>query len=263
LTEHGLDKAFSADYKKRTLISCYDSVLPLNAYHDSFVGLQASRFLESVSDEYPWHYFVNFVGPHNPWDAPAEYSSGYEAAKMPAARAIHDSLVGKPEAQVNRQREQGQGLTPEKLACIMRQYAAMITLIDGFIGRFLKTLEKRGLLDKTVVIYCADHGELMGDRGMFFKDLYYEAALRVPIILAGPGIEARGTSRALVHLFDLAPTCLELGNAPPLSKMHAKSLMPILSGRESEIHPWQISELQNSRMLFDGRYKFVENDGDL
>ncbi|MCX7015710.1 MAG: sulfatase-like hydrolase/transferase, partial [Candidatus Sumerlaeota bacterium] len=191
LAERGLAEAFQQDYARRSHELCADdSVLPLDAFHDAFIGERACEFLETIPAEAPWHYFVSFVGPHNPWDAPKEYSARYNVEKMPAERAIRDSLDGKPLRQKQRQALHDRRLDTSLLRRIWRQYAGAITLIDDYVGRFVDILRRRGLLENTVVFYTSDHGEMMGDRGMFAKSLYYEATLRVPLIAAGPGVSA-------------------------------------------------------------------------
>jgi choline-sulfatase len=265
LVKHGLAEKFHEDYaSRRPIWVSGDSVLPLHAYHDDFVGRTAVRFLEKVSDESPWHYFVSFVGPHNPWDAPKEYSRIYDLGDMPVNNAIKDPMASAPQDHTQRQEKQrSQDLTDDALAGAMLQYAGMITLVDDYVGRFIDTLRERGMLDNTVIIYCADHGEMMGDHGLFGKSVYFESAVRIPLLVAGPSVAAKGEDDSLVSLSDLAPTILELAGVDPVSPMESSSLVPLLRGEPPDFRDHQISELHNSRMLFDGRYKFIENDGDL
>ena len=259
LVKEGLFEKFSHDYNvaRKEYPRRYgaDSVLPLEAYEDAFVGNHACRFLETVSDESPWHYFVSFVGPHNPWDAPKEYADKYRNAKMP--EAIADSPENKSE-KFARVAARHKDMTRDDLVNSMRHYAGMITLIDDYVGGMLDMLEKRGMRENTVIIYCSDHGEMMGDHGLFFKSWFYEASVRVPLLVSGPGVKARGTSDALVELHDLAPTCLEMAQAEALGAMTAKSLVPLLRGENESTRDCQISEMRGSRMVFDGRYKMIE-----
>jgi len=265
LKEKGLAKRFDDDYNRTRSSAWYsaDSVLPLEAYHDYFVGIKGCEFLENVDDESPWHYFVSYVGPHNPWDAPHEYSRRFDPKDMPVEKAIEDDCSGKPEFVRNRHEKASRGLTAERLAGAWQQYSAMINLIDDFMGRFVEILKDRGMLENTVIIYCSDHGEMMGDHGMFYKSVFYEGALRVPLVMAGPGIKAQGTSDALVELADMAPTILELAGVPPEFPMDARSAVPVLKGEEPKFRQRQISEVGCSKMLFDGRYKYTDNSRDL
>jgi arylsulfatase len=262
LAKHNLGKIFEQDYVTRNANpGGRDSVLPLHAYHDDFIGRNACRFLENVDEETPWHYFVSFVGPHDPWDAPQKYAEQYDAGKMPADQAIADTMEGKPERYQARA-EGSEGLLGRTLAGIMAQYAGMISIIDDYVGRFEGILKERGILDNTVVIYCSDHGEMMGDHGMFGKQTYYESPLRVPLVLAGPGVRKGGNCDALVHLADMAPTILEMAGVEHPLPMQARSLCPLLRGDSDSVYDFQFSELAESRMIFDGRFKYVQHDDD-
>lgn len=264
LSENGLLETFVDDYSMRSEKPvCYpaDSALPLHAYHDDFIGRNACEFLEQVSEENSWHYFVSFVGPHDPFDAPTEYADRYRDAAMPGR--IEDLLDNKPYYHTERSKAEWEGATPAGLADCMRQYSGMVTLVDDYIGRFLEILDRRGMLDNTVVIYCSDHGEMLGDHGFFRKAVYYESALRVPLIIAGAGVEQIGRTDALVELNDLTATCLDLAGVQPREELSSRSLMPVLSGETGEHREYQISELLDTRMICDGRYKYMQRPGDL
>ena len=263
LVENGLAKIFYEDYESRRQIwSSGDSALPLHAYHDDFVGRNACRFLQTVTDETPWHYFVSFVGPHNPWDAPKEYSSRYRPEDMPAERAIQDQMEDKPQIHRARHDEHSRDLTRERLASAMLHYSGMVSLIDDYVGSFVGILKERGLYRDTVIIYSSDHGEMMGDHGMFAKSTYFEQALRIPLLIAGPAIKTREPTDALVQLSDLAPTILELAGLGCPGNPQGQSLVPVLRGEAENARECQVSELADSRMLFDGRYKLAEHDND-
>jgi len=171
-------------------------------------------------------------------------------------------MQDKPEIYRARHDEHSRDLTRERLAAAMLHYSGMVTLIDDYVGRFAAILRERGLWDNTVIIYSSDHGEMMGDHGMFTKSIYFEQALRIPLLIAGPGIRPRGPTDALVQLSDLAPTILELAGLGCPGNMQSQSLVPILRGEADKARESQVSELADSRMLFDGRYKFVDHDND-
>ncbi len=270
LAEQGLFERFCDDYAHRGEEPVYyagDSALPAEAFHDEWIARTACDFLRDVPEENPWHYFVSFVGPHDPWDSPSEYMDPYRDAEVPGA--IEDPMDDKPEWHRTRAERMIDGMTARDLAEVQRQYSGMVSLIDTWIGRMVSVLKSRGMYENTVIIYCADHGELLGDHGLFQKKSYYESSVRVPVIVAGPGVEARGDCEALIEMFDLAPTILELGGADPLPDMTAQSLMPVLRGEADKHREYQISELDgtpgspDSRMVFDGRYKLIERRGDL
>jgi choline-sulfatase len=136
-------------------------------------------------------------------------------------------------------------------------------VIDDQLCRMLNVLEERGMADNTSVVYTSDHGEMLGDHGLYTKGVAYEAALRVPLIVAGPGIEGGEISDALVELIDLNPTVCELAGLPPQQNIDARSFVPVLHG-ETEAHRTEaVSALRHLRCIRTGRYKLIQNYNDV
>jgi arylsulfatase len=108
----------------------------------------------------------------------------------------------------------------------------MCDLIDVQVGRMLDALESSGQRDNTVVIFTSDHGEMLGDHGLYIKGPFvYDPAIQVPLIISWPGHIAGGRRCAdLVELDDLAPTILDFAGLPRHPGMQARSLWPILNG---------------------------------
>lgn len=229
---------------------------------DVLTGNLACDFLREVDDEAPWHLFVSFPGPHNPWDPPKEEVDALGEKEYPPTPS--DPMVEKPDWICKRAQKEGDGLTPERLTNTKRHYDAAIQVIDKQIGCILDLLEQRGLAENTVVIFTADHGELMGEHQMFAKANMYEGALRIPLLVHLPGMETGSESRELATLMDLAPTILELCDVNYNKEdMDARSLLPVLAGEHVPLREVQHSELFHSHMVFDGRYKWIRNFNDL
>ncbi|MGC9346591.1 MAG: sulfatase family protein, partial [Anaerolineae bacterium] len=258
LQERGLYQAFHEDYAARAAggwvkDAARDSVLPTDAFEDAYIGRRAAEWIETIPDDFPWHYFVSFVGPHNPFDPPTEYAERYRDAPMPPA--IDDTMEGKPGAVKKKTR----GLTPEQVAVTRRQYCAAIELIDDQIGRMIEALEARGMLDNTYIVYSADHGEMLGDHGLYTKSVPYEAALRVPLLIAGPGIEGGRVSDALVELIDVNPTICDLAGLPTQSGIDARSLASILRAQSTAHRTETVSAIRHFRCIRTERYKYIQN----
>lgn len=262
----GVLDSFVADYdfrhEKAPVWYADQSSLCVEDYHDSYIGRKACDFLEDVSDESPWHLFVSFVGPHDPWDAPAEYLKMFNSKSFPDS--IKDTMEEKPEWVKKKSSKMSKGLSEEDLLKVKCNYAAMIKLIDDWTGRILSILEKRGLKDNTVIIFCADHGEMMGDHGLFQKSVMYEGALRIPLLISHPQFKASKADDSLVELIDLCPTILDIaGIGFNRDVLDGKSLLQVLKGGTEPHKEYQLSELQNTRMIFDGKYKFIQNYNDI
>ena len=261
LQERGLLQAFHEDYRARSAAgwvnASHDSVLPTDAFEDAYIGRRAAEWIESVPDDFPWHYFVSFVGPHDPFDPPAEYGDRYRNAEMP--EAVQDDMSGKPGWVKGRVR----GLQPQEVAVTRRQYCAAIELIDDQVGAMLDALERRGIADNTIIVYSSDHGEMLGDHGLYTKSLAYEAALRVPLIAAGPGIQNSTTSDAPVELIDVNPTLCELSGLPLQEGIDARSFAPVLRGEIDGHRTETVSAIRQFRCIRTASHKLIQNYNDI
>ena len=278
LKAKGLLDRFVSDYRHRadeaTVWHARRSVLNAEDYHDSYIGRMACEFLSRVDKESPWHAFVSFVGPHDPWDAPDEYAAVYEETRFP--EAVHDEMREKPGWIRERRRTRTGDVTEDRIQEVRRHYSGMVTLIDSWIGRIIETLEKRHLLANTVVILTSDHGEMLGDHGLFQKQVMYEPSLRVPLIIrdpaAGPGANGGSSeSHALAELVDLFPTILDYAGVEyESSRAAGMSLVPVVrnageadtnrgrcTGRNGVHKELQYAELENTRMVFDGPVSYT------
>ncbi len=171
-------------------------MLPAEDFADSFIGRKATEWIRDVPKTHPWMMFVNFVGPHSPFDPPTEYADRYRNTPMP--EVVPTVMDGKPEWV----RQRDHGLSPEAVLEAQRQYCGTIEAIDDQVGEMLALLEERDMIDNTYIIFSSDHGEMLGDLGLYAKLVAYESALRVPLIVSGPGIDGGCVSDGLVELID-------------------------------------------------------------
>jgi len=258
LEEQGLFQKFHEDYMARKAKgwikgASHDSMLPAEAFEDVYIGRRAVEWIERIPDDFPWHFFVSFVGPHDPFDPPEEYGRRYRGAAMPPP--IADDLADKPACRRRRVLE----MTSEEVAVTRRQYCGLIELIDDQIGRILTALERRGWGENTHVVFSSDHGEMLGDHGFYTKSLPYESCLRVPFIVAGPGIARGAVSDALVELIDVAPTICELAGLPPWENIDGRSVAPILRGQSQRHRDDIIFALREFCGMRTDRWKLVRN----
>jgi choline-sulfatase len=139
----------------------------------------------------------------------------------------------------------------------------MVELIDDQIAMILSALETRHLLDNTYVIFTVDHGEMLGDHGLWAKNVAYEPALRVPLVLAGPGIEAGAVFDGLVELIDVGATIRELAGLPASDDLDARSVAPILRGESSQHRSDTIAGERNFRCIRTRQHKLIQNCNDI
>ena len=259
LEEQGLFEGFRADYAARAergwiQDASHDSVLPAEAFEDAYIGRRAVDWIDAVPDDYPWHLFVSFVGPHDPFDPPTAYADRYREAAVPPA--IRSTDKGKPDW-VNARRR---NLSDAEVAVTRRQYCAAIELIDDQVGRIIEAVEQRGMADDTIIVFASDHGEMLGDHGLYTKSVPYEAALRVPLIAAGPGIPGGRTSDALVELIDINPTLCALADLPAQEGLDARNFSPVLTGERSTHREEAASALRQFRLIRTAEYKLIAHE---
>jgi choline-sulfatase len=152
-----------------------------------------------------------------------------------------------------------------------RAYYGMVSYVDEKIGGVLRALEETGLADDTLVVFAGDHGEMLGERGMWFKQTFYEWSVRVPLIVSQPGRYAPRRVAAHVSLVDLLPTFLDAATdrrpPEPVDRLDGCSLVPLMSGEDQGAERSVISEYSSegvcaaSRMLREGRYKYIITRG--
>lgn len=232
-----------------------DSVLEAEDFEDAYIGRKAVEWIKDIDDDYPWHLFVSFVGPHSPYDPPTSYADVYRNKEVP--EPIKDDMRDKPEW--IKQRSGKSVLTEEDIRVTRRQYSAAIHLIDDQVGKILKALKDQNMLDNTYIIFSSDHGDMMGDHGLYSKRVAYEASLRVPLIVAGPDIEAGIKSEALIELSDINPTMCALANLPKQEGIDAKAFDNVLFGTSHDHRVSAVSSDANFQCIRTHQYKCIVN----
>lgn len=148
----------------------------------------------------------------------------------------------------------------ERVTRARKGYRAMISQVDHHVGRIISTVEQLFGLENTIFLYTADHGDMAGDRGMFGKTCFYDPSVRVPLILAGPGIQSNRKSEGLIELLDIGRTLCDLCGVESHGLDQGTSLVPVLDGSKDAIRNTVYAEMGCDRMLFDGRYKLMFGD---
>ncbi len=224
-----------------------------------FAG-RAISFLRDNRNQ-PFYLHVNFRRPHHPFDPPAPFDRMYEGARFPPSHRRDGEMKDKPPAQ-QKSLESSVGfdlrtMTTRDLDRIKSYYYGMISLNDRYIGRILDELQHLGLDRRTIVVFNADHGEMLGDHGLLFKGGYfYDEVVRVPLILRAPGLPAGKRVADLVETVDLMPTLLQLLGLPVPERVQGRSLLPIIAGTgrpTAAVH----SEFPATKMVRTREWKLV------
>ena len=186
----------------------------VNTEYDEEVAVEACRWLHDHADrdDRPFFLAVSFISPHDPYLAPPSHWDLYRDEEIDAPR-VGD--IPPNERDVHSRRlyyVTGRHLDeigPADVRRARRAYYAVMSWLDDRIGRVLRTLEAIGERGNTIVVVSADHGDMLGERGMWFKMSFHEWSARVPMIVHAPGVYRAGRVKENVSLVDLFPTFLE------------------------------------------------------
>ena len=199
----------------------------------------------------PFLLWCSIADPHVPLAPPEPYCYRYSPDEVPPPNRRVGEFEDLPPhiARIYARPTKGSDIDPHRNECAAHYYG-LIEMIDDNVGAVLKALRENGLDQDTVVVFAADHGEALGDHGMWGKGPYhYDSVIRVPLILSWPGHVAAGaTHDGVVSLLDIAPTLLDIagvpipeGPAPPqlvgtpqLPPWPGRSLLPVAKGEVSD-----------------------------
>ena len=209
--------------------------------YDREVARRAAEFLcaEGTKSEKPFVLNVGFVTPHFPLIAPQEFMDLYpdEASVRRPIQFGREEWPHHPLIDDYRRYCGTDQVSDEQAFRAIRTYYALCSFMDAQVGVVLDALRESGLWDSTRVIYSADHGDTMGDHGVYFKSTMYEGSAGVPMILRGPDLPAGTRNKTIVSLVDVYPTVLDcVGIRPDAEdgKLPGSSLLDFARGREEE-----------------------------
>ncbi|GJM37968.1 MAG: choline-sulfatase [Acidimicrobiales bacterium] len=211
--------------------------------YDEEVGYTARRKLHDLArdgDERPFLLVASFINPHDPYVARPEWWDRYDDDAIDLPDPVDESALDAHSLRVRAGIQADTvGFTEGQTRAARRGYYANTSYVDDWLGRLVATLEETGLADDTVVMVTADHGDHLGDRGLWYKMTFYERSLRVPLVMAGPGVANRTVPNVASHL-DILPTVLDAATdgGPWREQAHdleGRSLWPLASGDDDEI----------------------------
>ncbi len=243
--------------------------LPEHLHPTYWTGTMAVEFLERYERSEPFFLKVSFARPHSPYDPPERFFEMYRDDEMPdpvvgawAARFAPHAEPPPPNlwhgdlglAQVRRSR---------------RGYYGSVSFVDEQVGRILDVLRRRGFYDDTLILFCVDHGDMLGDHHHWRKTYAYEGSAHIPMLLKWPksfGMDERRGGRIPqpVELRDVLPTFLDVAGMEVPPDMDGRSLLELVRGRTENWRPW--IDLEHSmcyapenywNALTDGEWKYI------
>jgi choline-sulfatase len=211
--------------------------------YDEEVCFQAVQMIYDharLPEKKPFLLMASFTHPHNPFVTTEKFWNLYDHDRIDMPTVPHIPLAERdPWSQryAFTIREDEHDVTEADLRNARHAYYGMVTYFDSLVGRLLEALEDGGFTGNTYVFVVGDHGEMLGERGTWFKFLPFEWSTRVPLIVRGPGLASGHVEAKGVSLVDLLPTFLDLatdGKPPELAdRLDGLSLAPMMHGDSS------------------------------
>jgi choline-sulfatase len=235
-----------------------------------YKAVQRIHDLARAPQQRPFFLTVSFTHPHPPFVAPQRFWDLYrdEDIEAPRVQEIPYEQLDEHSRWLYVAHAQNEyTVTAEHVKRARHAYYGMVSYVDQKLGSVLDALEQTGLADDTLVVFCGDHGEMLGERGMWFKQCFFEWSVRVPLMISLP--RQRETQRVAAHvsLVDLLPTLMDVarpdGDFRAVDALDGSSLMPLIEGRETGEDRQVISEYSSegvcaaSRMVREARYKYI------
>ncbi|MEN6607824.1 MAG: arylsulfatase [Bryobacteraceae bacterium] len=241
--------------------------LPERLHPTAWTGETAVRFLRDYNRKEPFFLKVSFARPHSPYDPPARWMDRYADAPIPPARC--GKWAGRYRPLSSQRPDLWHGdLGAEQVRRSRQGYYGAVSFVDEQIGRILETLEKRNMLERTLILYLVDHGDMTGDQYLWRKSYAYEPSARIPMLIRWPEGMVSGSRgqvlRQPVELRDALPTLLDAAGVTVPDAVEGRSLLELTRGRTEGWRPW--IDLEHDvcyapenqwNALTDGRFKYI------
>lgn len=259
----------------------------VSVFHmDEAVVRRTAAFLARRDREAPFFIWASLLAPHPPFYPPEEWLARFRDARLPFHAPLSAEAAARlPARERERRAELGLGaVTSAEMLGITRSYYAAVAWADHNVGRLLSALEEAGCAEDTLVVYTSDHGEMLGEHGLMFKQSFYEGAVRVPCLVRYPGVVTDGgVLDGVVQHVDLVATLLDFagleaegsGDLPGVSWTGAMSggSTPEVGRALSELAPRsqlpdevgatvELAGARLQQMLRVGRHKYVRYGAD-
>jgi choline-sulfatase len=224
-------------------------------------------------DERPFLMVASLTHPHDPFAITPEFWDLYDHAAIDLPRVRRGDVIEDPHTKRVRHvcAMDAVEVTDEQIRNARHAYYGAISFCDRNFGVLVRALERTGLAENTAIVFCGDHGEMLGERGLWYKMSFFEGASRVPLLISAPKFFAPRRVSEAVSLIDLLPTLVELAGGDPETDLAApidgKSLVPHLggtAGAKDEVIGEYLAEGAVSPlvMIRRGAWKFIHAPGD-
>jgi choline-sulfatase len=258
-------------------------VASMDIDYDDDVAFQTVRKLRTLvrdDDERPFCFFVSFTHPHDPYIMTSDYWNLYQDTDIPMPKMPvqpFESLDPHSQRLWTMCATDEFEITPEHIRTARHGYFASLSYIDDKVGQIVKALKDTNQYDNTVIIFTSDHGDMLGERGLWYKMSMVDSSARVPLIFHAPNYVTPNNTKPnniapryspqVVSLVDLFPTLVELAGFS-VPKCDGQSLVPLLNGDTTNVKDQALVEYlaegvdRPHLMIRQGNYKYIFTEGD-
>ena len=236
----------------------------------AWTARRAIDLLEQHDDSRPLFLHISFDHPHSPYVPPQAYWDMYRDSTPPPHVGRWAACHDRPEDAVSATAWRGR-MTPQQIHRARAGYYGDISFIDAQIGLLMRRIQRmkgREFLANTWFLFTSDHGDMQGDHNLWRKGHPYEGSVRIPLVIAGPGIGSSAPSRRVAdevaELRDVMPTVLEMAGLDCPPTVQGRSLLPLMQSAAADWRPYihgehcrSFSAEQEMQYVTDGRQKFI------
>ncbi|PHN05997.1 sulfatase [Flavilitoribacter nigricans] len=205
----------------------------------------------------PFFLAVGYIRPHVPLVAPASAYEPFPPQEMELPEKVDNDQRDVPQLGKPRTSESFGISAPEKQREVLSAYYASVAFMDQQFGRLLDALEAEGLAENTIVVFTSDHGYHLGEHDFWQKWSLHEESVRIPLIIAGPGVEF-SESDALAEQIDLYPTLAGLVGLSAPDHVQGKSLLPVLREPKTQVREAVYSVTSNGALLRTNDWAYMQ-----
>lgn len=217
-------------------------------------------FLRSRDGAKPFLAYLAYTAPHDPREMPAEFINRYDVSATPLPANVMPTHPFDNGGLGNRDEQLAPHPRPrEEVRRHLTEYYAMITHLDERIGQIVETLKSTGQWDNTILVLAGDNGLAVGQHGLMGKQNLYDHSIRVPLLMAGPGIPAGTKIDSPCYLLDIFPTLCDLAGLDTPDSVEGLSLTPHLQGSDKPLREaMHFAYAQYQRAVVQDGWKLIE-----
>ena len=259
--DYGAFKNFTYNpFSTNTIVKIPAEEIAIGKHSTDLFADEIIDYIENRRDkEVPFYLYGSFLAPHDPRTMPEKFQKMYDPEKL----TLPENFASEHAFSFDIQGERDETLEayPRTEAAIrqhLADYYAMISHIDERIGTIVEALENQGVLDDTLIVFTGDNGLAIGQHGLMGKQNLYDHSIRVPLIMAGPGIPQNRRQAGKVFLLDLMPTILDYVGAPIVEGIAGQSLLPMIVDESHGREVLYLMFTNKVRGIVTEEYKYLE-----